>query len=44
MKEVRILRYPHNSSAVLIPKFQNKAIVTSLDKLDNLFDGYVFTP
>ena len=27
LKEVRILRYLHNISAVLIPKFQNKAIV-----------------
>ena len=27
LKEVRILRYLNNNSKVLIPKFQNKAIV-----------------
>ena len=26
LKEVRIIRYLNNNSAVLIPKFQNKAI------------------
>ena len=30
LKEVRILSYIHNNSAVLIPKFQNKAILYNM--------------
>ena len=42
LKEVNILPYLHNTSATLIPKFQNKAIVHfAWQKFHNLFYGYV---
>ena len=45
LKEVRISRYLHNNSAVLIPKFQNKAIVSYVYIrfiYDNVFYTFLF--
>ena len=36
LKKVGVLRYLHNKSALLMPKFQNKDIVYLLDKLFKL--------